>query len=109
GFGGVSSYDGNNRALIDFTQGGHLNKILDNIGDGSIYARFLSSGLSSGIAATAGLVANAVSAIYTAVTTSDLSVSNSGSALLQVTIPANMSGYTIIAIATGCYSMLAAS
>jgi hypothetical protein len=36
----VLSVDANKRALIDFSQAGHLNKILDNINDGVTYQRF---------------------------------------------------------------------
>jgi hypothetical protein len=39
GLNAVSSVDGGNRALIDFSQGGHFNKQLDNIGDGTTYYR----------------------------------------------------------------------
>jgi hypothetical protein len=44
----VLAIDGNRRALIDFSQSGHLNKTLDNIGDGTTYARPLASALSGG-------------------------------------------------------------
>jgi len=37
GMNAVAAVDAANRALIDFAQGGHLNKILDNIGDSSNY------------------------------------------------------------------------
>lgn len=36
---GVGYIDSNNRALIDFSQGGHLNKTLDNVDDGSNFIR----------------------------------------------------------------------
>ena len=39
----VSSVDSNNRALIDFSQSGHLYKTLDNINNGATYARGLYS------------------------------------------------------------------
>lgn len=56
GMAGVSSVDGNNRALIDFSQSGHLSKILDNIGDGGDYARPRVGQLQNGtfVRATAG-------------------------------------------------------
>ena len=40
GFGGVVSWDANNRALIDFAQGGHLSKNLGNIADDTGSGRF---------------------------------------------------------------------
>lgn len=40
--------DANLRPYIDFTQGGHLSKNLDNIGDGSTYGRPILTRLSSG-------------------------------------------------------------
>ncbi len=48
GMNAVSSVDTNNRALIDFSQSGHLSKNLDNIGDGTTYARPLATALTSG-------------------------------------------------------------
>ncbi len=48
GFKAVLSVDGNNRALIDFTQTAHIGKILDNIGDGTTYQRTLATALTSG-------------------------------------------------------------
>lgn len=35
----VSNIDGNRRALVDFTQAGHVGKVLDNIGDTGSYVR----------------------------------------------------------------------
>ncbi len=46
-----SNMDVNRRGLIDFTQGGHLGKIIDNIGDGATYGRTLGAGLRAGHAA----------------------------------------------------------
>ena len=72
GLGGVSSYDGNNRALIDFSQGGHLNKIIDELADGT-YGKVLSSGLSGSKLTAAGINNGAVSALseYSAYTGAD--------------------------------------
>ncbi|MDE2473115.1 MAG: hypothetical protein KGL35_31515 [Bradyrhizobium sp.] len=44
----VANMDTNRRGLIDFTQTTHVGKVLDNIGDGSTYARILGTQLSSG-------------------------------------------------------------
>ena len=35
----VTAVDSNGKALVDFSQSGHLNKTLDNIGDGTTYVR----------------------------------------------------------------------
>ena len=43
-----ANMDTNRRGLIDFTQTGHISKILDNIADGTTYARPLSGYLSNG-------------------------------------------------------------
>lgn len=43
-----ANMDANRRGLIDFSQSGHLNKILDNIADGSTYGRTLLTALTSG-------------------------------------------------------------
>jgi|GEM_PF-7089164 len=44
----VANMDSNRRGLIDFSQSGHLNKILDEIADGSTYGRTLLTALTSG-------------------------------------------------------------
>lgn len=54
----VLSIDGNRRAIIDFTQGGHLSKNLDNIGDGATWLRL--ANVSGNLATTASLAGNAV-------------------------------------------------
>jgi hypothetical protein len=45
----VASIDGNRKALIDFSQGGHSGKHLDNIADGATYGKPRLSGLNDGI------------------------------------------------------------
>lgn len=45
----VASIDGNRRALVDFSQGAHLNKTQDYIGDGTTYARAKAAALQNGI------------------------------------------------------------
>lgn len=44
----VRDVDPNQRAIIDLSQGGHLNKTVDNVADGGTYARTKSSELSGG-------------------------------------------------------------
>jgi predicted phage tail protein len=43
-----ANMDANRRGLVDFTQGGHLSKNLDNIGNGTTYGRPLLTRLSAG-------------------------------------------------------------
>jgi hypothetical protein len=44
----TSNMDSNRRALIDFSESGHLDKNLDNVGDGTSYARIAASHVASG-------------------------------------------------------------
>lgn len=46
---GVHAVDSNNLAIIDFSQAGHVNKNLDNIGNGTTYARPLATQLQNGV------------------------------------------------------------
>lgn len=57
----VSAIDGARKALIDFSQGGHTNKTMDNMGDGATYGRVRLTSLTTGnvdlgLAAVAGKV-----------------------------------------------------
>ena len=56
-----ANMDSNRRALIDFSQSGHLGKILDNIADGTTYARLKATALSSGDIVQGYVTASAVS------------------------------------------------
>ena len=44
-----ANMDSNRRGLIDFSQGGHLNKTIDYVGDGTKYARSLGTRLQNGV------------------------------------------------------------
>lgn len=98
GLGGVSSWDGSNRALINFASGGHLNQILDYLADGT-YGKLLASGLSGSRLIAAGINNGATSAITT------YSAYTSGSPL-GLEIAQNSSATLISESFTGAYTTL---
>ena len=61
GHNSVTAIDGNGLALIDFTQSGHVSKNLDNIADGTTYARIKSIGQLGGLPIGSGVGRNLVS------------------------------------------------
>lgn len=111
----VGSVDSNTRALIDFTQSGHVSKILDNIADGSTYARVKGTELSSGlvqqlndgthtrtitqaraaILSTADANGNQVGPVSTSGATDDAGLGNSASWATVTGQPTTRAGYGI--------------